>query len=120
MAYVAFTGKAAEVLRHKGCPNAMTAHKLLYHSKPLPNGRFKFTPKGSLDKEFKVIVVDEISMLPVDLWNLLLSHKVYIIACGDPFQLPPIDKKTDNHVLDQPHIFSMKLCVKPKKVRLFD
>lgn len=105
VAYVSFTGKAAKVLRHKGCPNAMTAHKLLYHSKPTPSGKFKFTPKRTLDKEFKVIVVDEISMLPKSLWELLLSHKVYIIACGDPFQLPPIDKNNDNHVLDNPHIF---------------
>ena len=33
VAYIAYTGKAAEVLRMKGCPNAMTAHKLLYNSR---------------------------------------------------------------------------------------
>ena len=103
--YISFTGKAAEVLRHKGCPNAMTAHKLLYHSKLLPNGKFKFIPKGSKEINYKLIIVDEISMLPKDLWELLLSHGIYIIACGDPFQLPPINKNTDNHVLDHPHIF---------------
>ena len=105
VAYVTFTGKAASVLRHKGCPNAMTAHKLLYYSKRLPNGKFVFTPRTSLEGEYKVIVVDEISMLPKELWELLLRHKVYIIACGDPFQLPPINKNADNHVLDTPHIF---------------
>ena len=30
VAYVAYTGKAAQVLKQKGCPNAETAHKLLY------------------------------------------------------------------------------------------
>ena len=30
VAYIAYTGKAAQVLRNKGCPNAMTAHKFLY------------------------------------------------------------------------------------------
>lgn len=105
VAYVTFTGKAASVLRHKGCPNAMTAHKLLYYSKRLPNGKFVFTPRTSLEGEYKVIVVDEISMIPKELWELLLRHKVYIIACGDPFQLPPINKNADNHVLDTPHIF---------------
>ena len=105
VAYVTFTGKAASVLRHKGCPNAMTAHKLLYYSKRLPNGKFVFTPRTSLEGEYKVIVVDEISMLPKELWELLLRHKVYIIACGAPFQLPPINKNADNHVLDTPHIF---------------
>ena len=105
VAYVAYTGKAAEVLRHKGCANATTAHKLLYKAKMMPNGKFKFFPKQSLEGELKVIVVDEISMLPITLWNLLLSHKIFIIACGDPFQLPPIDKSTNNHVLDAPDVF---------------
>lgn len=36
VAYITFTGKASEVLREKGCPNAMTAHKLLYYSKQMP------------------------------------------------------------------------------------
>jgi exodeoxyribonuclease-5 len=44
-------------------------------------------------------------MLPKELWELLLKHDVYVLACGDPFQLPPIDKNQDNHVLDTPHIF---------------
>ena len=105
VAYVTFTGKAASVLRQKGCPNAMTAHKLLYYSKRMPNGKFVFTPRPILDKDYKLIVVDEISMLPKDLWDLLLTHKKYIIACGDPAQLPPINPKTDNHVLDHPHVF---------------
>ena len=105
VAYITFTGKAASVLRHKGCPNAMTAHKLLYYSKRLPNGRYVFSPKKVLEQNYSLIVVDEISMLPKDLWELLLTHKRHIIALGDPFQLPPIDKKNDNHILDNPHIF---------------
>lgn len=101
--YVAFTGKATTVLQQKGCPNAMTAHQLLYKAKPLPNGTFKFIEKASIN--YKVIVVDEISMLPMSMWKLLLKHNVYILATGDPGQLPPIDKDDDNHVLDNPHIF---------------
>ena len=105
VAYVTFTGKAASVLRHKGCPNAMTAHKLLYYSKRMPSGKFIFSPRKVLEGNYSLIVVDEISMLPNDLWELLLSHKKHVIALGDPFQIPPIDKKADNHVLDTPHIF---------------
>lgn len=105
VAYVAFTGKAASVLRNKGCPNASTAHKLLYYSKKLPSGKFIFTPKHHLENDYKLIVVDEISMLPLELWLLLLSHGIHILACGDPFQLPPVNKDADNHVLDTPHIF---------------
>ncbi|MBO7211203.1 MAG: AAA family ATPase, partial [Methanobrevibacter sp.] len=32
--YIAYTGKAAKVLKEKGCPNAKTAHRLLYQSYP--------------------------------------------------------------------------------------
>lgn len=105
VAYITFTGKAASVLRHKGCPNAMTAHKLLYYSKRLPNGRFIFSPRKVLEGNYSLIVVDEISMLPKELWDLLLTHKKHVIALGDPFQIPSIDKKADNHILDNPHIF---------------
>lgn len=105
VAYITFTGKASEVLREKGCPNAMTAHKLLYYSKQMPNGKFFYRPRPSLEKDYKVIVVDEVSMLPKDMWDLLLIHGIYVIACGDPFQIPPIDKNQDNGILNNPHIF---------------
>lgn len=103
VAYITFTGKASEVLREKGNPNAMTAHRLLYYSKQMPNGKFVFRPRPSIP--YHLIIVDEVSMLPKDMWDLLLSHGIYVIACGDPFQIPPIDKTQDNHVLDNPHIF---------------
>lgn len=105
VAYITFTGKASEVLREKRCPNAMTAHKLLYYSKQMPNGKFFYRPRPSLEKDYKVIVVDEVSMLPKDMWDLLLTHGIYVIACGDPFQIPPIDKNQDNDILNNPHIF---------------
>lgn len=103
--YVAYTGKAATVLKQKGCPNATTAHKLLYKAKPMPNGTYKFIPKDIFEEKYEVIVVDEVSMLPKEMWDLLLSHGVYVLATGDPGQLPPIDKDSDNHILDAPHVF---------------
>ena len=108
--YVAYTGKAANVLKNKGCPGATTAHKLIYHAKLMPNGKYVFTPKKiyEMEREIKVVVVDEVSMLPKRMWDLLCQYNFYIIACGDPEQLPPVpDGKEDpnNHVLDNPHIF---------------
>ena len=103
--YVAYTGKAAQVLKQKGCPNPITAHKLLYKAKPMPNGTYKFEPRLSLGEGLEIIIVDEVSMLPKEMWRQLLSHNIHVIACGDPFQLPPIDKDSDNHVLDAPHVF---------------
>lgn len=101
--YCAFTGKAAEVLRKKGNKNACTLHKLLYESIPKPDGGFIRKPKPSIG--YKIVVVDEISMAPKTLINLLFTHDVYVICLGDPGQLPPIDKDEDNHLLDHPHIF---------------
>lgn len=103
--YAAFTGKAASVLQQKGCQNAITAHHLLYKARPMPNGAYKFIPKAQLEEDYKVIVVDEVSMLPKALWNLLLTHRVYILAIGDPGQLPPVEPDDNNHVLDHPHVF---------------
>lgn len=101
--YVAFTGKASLVLREKGCENSMTAHKLLYHSKEKPDGTFEHKPRKNLEWPYKLIVVDEVSMIPTDMWDLLLSHNVHVIALGDPGQLPPIDGESE--LLKHPHVF---------------
>lgn len=101
--YTSFTGKAAEVLRKKGNQNVSTLHKLLYESFPKPGGGFINRPKPSIP--YDIIIVDEISLAPKKLIDLLFKHQVYIICLGDPFQLPPIDKDQDNHLLDNPHIF---------------
>lgn len=103
VANIAYTGKASLVLKNKGLPNCMTAHKLLYNARELPDGTFEFSEKRSLDSDFKLIIVDEVSMLPEEMWQLLLSHKVHAIALGDPGQLPAIEKGTT--ILDSPHVF---------------
>ena len=101
--HCAFTGKAAEVLKKKGNKNVATLHRLLYEHIPRPAGGFFRKPKPFID--YDVIVVDEVSMAPKSLMELLFKHQVYVICLGDPFQLPPIDKDEDNHLLDDPHIF---------------
>ena len=101
--YAAFTGKASLVLREKGCENSMTMHRLLYYSKELPDGTFEHKPRERLEYPYKLIVVDEVSMVSSDMWDLLLSHRVHVIALGDPFQLPPIDGESE--ILAHPHVF---------------
>lgn len=101
--YCAFTGKAAEVLRKKGNKNCLTLHKLLYDFKPRENGGFFKTPKAEL--EYNIIVVDEISMAPKGMMDLLFTYDCYVLCLGDPGQIPPLDQKDNNHLLDHPHIF---------------
>lgn len=43
-------------------------------------------------------------MLPKVMWELLLKHKIHVIALGDPGQLPPVAAE-EHGVLDRPHIF---------------
>lgn len=43
-------------------------------------------------------------MLPDEMWYQLLSHGVYVLACGDPGQLEPV-KASAAPVLEKPHIF---------------
>lgn len=103
VAYVAYTGKASLVLKEKGCPNATTAHKLLYKAFPRNDGTFVYQKKRPLDHQYRLIVVDEVSMLPKEMWDLLLTHHIHVIALGDPGQLPPIGEAND--VLNHPHVF---------------
>ena len=103
VAYTSFCGKAAEVLRKKGNKNAMTLHKLLYDSIPRPGGGFFRKPKISLD--YDIVIVDEISLAPKSMLEMLLKHKVFCIFIGDNFQLPQIDKNESHTYLDHPDIF---------------
>lgn len=103
VAYATFTGKAAEVLRKKGNEGACTLHRLLYDHIPKPGGGFIRKPKAQLDCE--IVVVDEVSMAPKSMIDMLLRHRVYVIFLGDPFQLPQIDKNESHNILDEAHIF---------------
>lgn len=102
--YTAYTGKAVEVLKSKGNKEAMTLHKLLFESKPKPDGTFFRIPVRFLP--YKIIVVDEVSMVTQELMKRLLSHRnIYYLFLGDPFQLPPVSEKDSNNILDNPHVF---------------
>jgi exodeoxyribonuclease-5 len=101
--YATFTGKAAQVLLKKGNKNVSTLHKLLYNSFPKPDGTFYRKPVP--DVPYKIVIVDEVSMAPRDLMELLFKYRCHVICLGDPFQLPPVDKDQDNGLLASPHVF---------------
>jgi exodeoxyribonuclease-5 len=89
--FAAFTGKAAQVMRSKGCTSASTIHSLIY--KPRDSG--EETPSFDLwddapASKAKLIVIDECSMVDADLGRDLMSFDVPLLVLGDPAQLPPI------------------------------
>ena len=101
--FACYTGKACQVLMNMGNKNVSTLHKLLYESIPKPTGGW--IRKQKTEIPYRVIIVDEVSMAPKQLMELLFRHNVYVICLGDPFQLPPIDKNSDNGLLKKPHVF---------------
>jgi len=89
--YAAFTGKAALVMRKKGCRGASTIHSLIYTLVSDKEGE----PKFALDPESEaaladLIVIDEVSMVDEGLATDLLSFGTKVLVLGDPFQLPPV------------------------------
>lgn len=90
--YASFTGKAALVMRQKGCRNAGTIHSKMYlpEDEEDENGNPKFSLAAESPFSLaELIVVDEMSMVNEELGRDLLSFGVPVLVLGDPFQLPP-------------------------------
>ena len=90
-AFAAFTGKAALVLRSKGCSGATTIHSLIYNAQEDKSGAPSFTlNKDGPASRASLIVIDECSMVDEELGRDLLSFGKPILVLGDPAQLPPV------------------------------
>ncbi|MCB2113927.1 MAG: AAA family ATPase [Parvularculaceae bacterium] len=94
VAFAAFTGKAAHVMRQKGCAGATTIHSLIYRparDDEAEEGELMFTirrdaPASTAD----LIIIDECSMVDEELGRDLLSFGKPVLVLGDPAQLPPV------------------------------
>src|SRR5215831_18514137 len=89
--FAAFTGKAACVMRSKGCLGASTIHSLIY--RPLESKEeqpsFELWQQAPASNA-KLIIIDECSMVDAELGRDLMSFGVPLLVLGDPAQLPPI------------------------------
>lgn len=101
----ALSGKAVTVLASHGL-QAKTIHSLIYYPMLVdvydednnrvfkdngePKKKLSFVKKEHLDYDYKLIVVDEVSMVNDDLMYDILSFGVPVIGMGDHNQLPPI------------------------------
>lgn len=87
----AFTGKAALVLRRKGCEGARTIHSMIYDvdDKNESQPKFILNP-GSDVADAGLVIIDECSMVDADLARDLLSFGTKVLVLGDPAQLPPV------------------------------
>src|SRR5437763_13667933 len=89
--FAAFTGKAALVMRNKGCDNASTIHSLIYRAREsgVEQPSFELWDDAPASKA-KLIVIDECSMVDAELGRDLMSFECPLLVLGDPAQLPPI------------------------------
>ncbi len=89
--YAAFTGKAALVMRKRGCRGASTIHSLIYTliSGEDEEPQFRLDPQSKA-KYADLIIIDEVSMVDEILARDLMSFGTKILVLGDPFQLPPV------------------------------
>lgn len=87
----AFTGKAVDVLRKKGVPEANTIHGTIYRRVALGNGKVRWepVPKRAM-RSVGGFIVDEASMVSKSVLRDMMSYDVPIIAIGDHGQLPPV------------------------------
>jgi exodeoxyribonuclease-5 len=91
VAFAAFTGKAALVLRSKGCKNARTIHSTIYKARDTDTEEPSFTlNEDAAAARASLIIIDECSMVDSDLGRDLLSFGKPVLVLGDPAQLPPI------------------------------
>lgn len=89
--FAAFTGKAALVMRSKGCDGASTIHSLIYRARESgeETPSFELWDDAPASKA-SLIIIDECSMVDAELGRDLMSFGVPVLVLGDPAQLPPI------------------------------
>lgn len=96
-AFLAYTGKATSVLNKKGLP-AKTVHREIYIcSYDEERNRITIELKTKLDNEYKLIIVDEFSMISSEMLRDLKTFHIPVIGVGDPYQLDPI---FGNNIID--------------------
>jgi ATP-dependent exoDNAse (exonuclease V) alpha subunit len=91
--YVAFTGKAASVLRQRGATNATTIHSFLYGAPTVLTHKYGQLLRWKRRPEkinASLIVADECSMIDHKLAEDLIATGVKIVMTGEWMQLPPI------------------------------
>jgi exodeoxyribonuclease-5 len=110
IAFCAYTGKAAGVLRQKIFPTGGahkhyigTIHRLIYFPlvDPKTGEVIRWCRKPDLE-EYDLIVVDEASMIDELLYNDIVSYGIPVLAVGDHGQLPPV--MGDFNLMESPQL----------------
>lgn len=106
----AFTGKASLNLQRKGNKSS-TLHSSIYECSSDLHGNPVFTLKNYIP--YKLIIVDEASMISEDIFNDILSFGIPTIFVGDHCQLPPIEG--DFNIMKKPDFTLTSILRQAKK-----
>ena len=98
---MAYTGKAAIVMRTRGFITARSIHSSLYEVVEVPDTmvntmygiplkKKEFKKKTMIDPNVCLFFIDEAWMVPKHMVKDILSFGVKVIVCGDFRQLPPV------------------------------
>lgn len=132
VAPMSYIGSASLVMRMKGLFSAKTAHSWIYQVQPQKlrdkNGEIvmdelmncpilvpKFTPVDHLDKNIKLIAIDEAYSMPAKMRPTIEKFGIKIIACGDQNQLPPVND--DPAFLTGNNIYHLTECMRQANAR---
>lgn len=90
--YMAYTGKAAMVMRKNGCTDALTIHATIYAVDFNPETGVRKFVLRDVDElaDAALFVIDECSMVDDEIGKDILSFGVPVLVLGDPAQLPPV------------------------------
>lgn len=99
VAPMAYTGAAAIVMRLNGFHNACTIHSWLYEPREFTTldektnkfrKDFRFVYRGVPKNKYRLICIDEGSMVPRHMLEDILKSDLKVLVCGDLNQLPPV------------------------------
>jgi len=99
--FCALSGQASLVLRKKGNKNAFTIHSVFYKLEEETEEKLIFKKRDKLLEDYRLIVLDESSMINSDMLNDIKSFNIPILVIGDKEQLPPVESTSVN-LLEHP------------------
>ncbi len=108
VAFAAYTGKAALVLRNRlregkilqSKDSVSTLHSLMYRRQERADGGVYWQKRDELN--YDLLIIDEASMVNQEIWEDALSFGKPILAVGDHGQLPPIN--SDFNLMADPQL----------------
>lgn len=90
--FMTFSGKAALVMRKKGCDGATTIHSAIYRLTDEDYGgqpHFELNLDSETLRNVQLIILDEMGMVDTEIGEDIMAFGIPVLALGDLNQLPP-------------------------------